>query len=330
MTTQAAAPMRIPRPCHFLMCPPTYFDVRYAINPWMDPGDPPDRRVAMEQWERLRALLVDLGHRVELAEPEPGLPDMVFAANAATVVDDRILVSSFRHPERRGETAAYERWFRARGYRQVRRAGRTNEGQGDHLLAGGRLLAGHGFRTERESHPETGGFLRRDVVELTLVDARFYHLDTAFAVLAEDTVMYWPGAFSAAGRRRLAALFPDALLVEEADAAAFGLNAVSDGRNVLLPSGAAALADRLRGRGFEPHLVDAGELMKAGGGPKCCVLHLHHASATPWERRPNGHGNQRLHPAPAGSARSGLGPAAATAAPDARADFRVDRPDRAA
>lgn len=28
---------RSARPRHYLMCPPTHFDVVYSINPWMDP-----------------------------------------------------------------------------------------------------------------------------------------------------------------------------------------------------------------------------------------------------------------------------------------------------
>jgi N-dimethylarginine dimethylaminohydrolase len=257
------------------MCPPTYFDVRYAINPWMDPADPPDPAAAEDQWYRLYELLLALGHRVELVEPVPGLPDMVFAANAATVVDGRVLVANFRHAQRGPEARAYEAWFRAHGFEEVRCATRVNEGQGDHLLTDGLILAGHGFRTDPASHPEIGGFLRCRVVPLALVDPRFYHLDTALAALAEGEVMYYPGAFSTAAANRLAALFPDAVLVGEAEAMAFGLNAVCDGLHVVLPAGAAALAEPLRARGYDPYFVEVGELMKAGGGPKCCVLELH-------------------------------------------------------
>ncbi|CAM5243363.1 hypothetical protein STENM327S_07283 [Streptomyces tendae] len=34
-------------PRHYLMCRPTYFDVTYAINPWMDPGKPVDTDLAV-------------------------------------------------------------------------------------------------------------------------------------------------------------------------------------------------------------------------------------------------------------------------------------------
>jgi N-dimethylarginine dimethylaminohydrolase len=69
-------------------------------------------------------------------------------------------------------------------------------------------------------------------------------------------------------------MFPDAILAGEADAEVLGLNAVSDGRHVVLARAAARLAAQLRERGFEPVGVDLSELLKGGGGAKCCTLEL--------------------------------------------------------
>lgn len=145
----------------------------------------------------------------------------------------------------------------------------------------GRILAGTGFRTDLAAHAEAERVLGAPVVSLTLVDPRFYHLDTALAVLEDDEVMYYPGAFSPESREVLRELYPHALLAEEADAEVFGLNAVSDGRNVLLPETAGNLADRLADRGFTPIGVDLSELFKGGGSVKCCTLELRHAPAVP-------------------------------------------------
>lgn len=109
---------------------------------------------------------------------------------------------------------------------------------------------------------------------LTLVDPRFYHLDTALAVLDDTTVAYYPPAFTAASRDRLCALFPDAIEVGSADAYALGLNAVSDGRHVVHPVAATGFADQLRAAGFVPIGVDLSELLKGGGSVKCCTLEL--------------------------------------------------------
>src|SRR5262249_45794133 len=89
--------------------------------------------------------------------------------------------------------------------------------------------------------PRARGGLGRPVVSLRLVDPRFYHLDVALAPVDDANVAYYPEAFAPASRRVLRRLFPDAVIADEADALAFGLNLVSDGRNVVLNSAATGL-----------------------------------------------------------------------------------------
>jgi N-dimethylarginine dimethylaminohydrolase len=258
----------------YLMCPPEHFAVTYAINPWMEPGKPTDAARAMRQWAALRQVYLDLGHGVRTIEPVPGLPDMVFAANGATVAGGKVLGSRFRYPQRAREADAYLAWFRASGYAEVRAPGCVHEGEGDILFAGGTLLAGHGFRSDQGVAAELSDLFGLPVVSLRLVDPRFYHLDTALCVLDRDTAMYYPAAFDDTGRAAIAAQFSELIEAKDEDAEVLGLNAVSDGRHVVLPAQAAGLAAQLRQRGFEPVGVDVSELLKAGGGPKCCTLEL--------------------------------------------------------
>jgi N-dimethylarginine dimethylaminohydrolase len=269
----------------FLMCQPTHFDVVYSINPWMEPAKPTDPGLAMRQWERLWNLFHELGHEVELIDPLAGQPDMVFAANGATVIDGRVLSARFRHPERAAEASAFGAWFRSRDY-AVRSARYINEGEGDLLLVGDRILAGSGFRTSRQAHAEAQEFFGRTVVSLTLVDPRYYHLDTALGVLDDDEIMYYPPAFSAASRRRLEELFPTAVLAGPADAEVLGLNAISDGRHVVLASAALGLHEQLAARGYVPIGVDLSELLKSGGGVKCCTLELRDDAAAAGRKEP--------------------------------------------
>ncbi|PXY32783.1 dimethylargininase [Prauserella muralis] len=262
------------------MCPPRYFAVDYVINPWMDPSTPVDVDRAMEQWTILRDTYRDLGHTVEEVEPRPGLPDMVFAANSGTVIDGRVLGARFRAPQRAAEAEHFRRWFVEHGYRDLTMPRRINEAEGDFAWTGSVLLAGTGFRTDPEAHAEAQETLGVPVVSLRLTDPRYYHLDTALFVLSEATdtrqaqIAYYPQAFSPGSLRVLRRMFPDAVVAGTADAECFGLNGVSDGRNVILPLEATALADRLAARGYEPVLLDISELRKAGGGPKCCTLEI--------------------------------------------------------
>src|SRR6185437_12609678 len=257
----------------YLMCEPRYFAVEYAINPWMDPTKPVDRELAVRQWRSLADTYRRLGHDVSQIEPVDGLPDMVFAANGATVANSRVYGARFLHAERSAEGPAYLTWFRAAGF-ETHDAQYTNEGEGDLLVAGSRLLAGTGFRTDPAAHAEAGKALGLPVVTLELVDPRYYHLDTALCVLGPDEIAYFPGAFTAASQAVLCDLYPDAIIATAADAAVLGLNAVSDGYHVVLPAEAVELAATLRARGFQPVPVQLSELRKAGGGPKCCTLEL--------------------------------------------------------
>ncbi|GAB2537765.1 dimethylargininase [Nocardia heshunensis] len=279
MTSVATLPTcdpasRQPVPRRYLMCRPEHFEVTYAINPWMNTADPVDRVLALAQWDGLRAAYEAHGHRVEVIEPVAGLPDMVFAANGGLVIGDRALSARFANPERAQEGPAYHDWMDTQGFAKVLAARETNEGEGDFAIAGERILAGTGFRSAPGAHEEVAEFFGMPVVSLDLVDPRFYHLDTALMVL-DDTIAYYPAAFSGPSARLLARLYPDAILATDADAEVLGLNGVCDGYHVFLTDKATALAGQLRERGYEPVGIDLSELLKSGGSVKCCTLELH-------------------------------------------------------
>jgi N-dimethylarginine dimethylaminohydrolase len=275
------------------MCPPTYFDVSYSINPWMDPSAPVDRQLAVGQWSALVETYRAAGHCVELLDPVPGLPDMVYAANGALVVDGRMLPARFAYAEREPEAAVHAAWHRRNGIlyggRDIATPAAVNEGEGDFVVLSDRILAGYGFRTDRAAHREVAALTGRQVISLELVDPHLYHLDVALAVLDDerDHLAYYPPAFSAASRRVLAENFPDAILATERDAYAFGLNCVSDGHNVFLPSGAADLRTAIAAAGYRPISIDLSELAKGGGSVKCCTQEIRPEKMSAWkaERR---------------------------------------------
>ena len=273
----ATRPERRPTGRSVLMCRPEHFTVVYRINPWMNPAEPTDTDVALAQWQVLHDTYLELGYDVHLIDPIAGLPDMVYAANGGFVIDGIAYGAKFTHPERQPEGPAYMRWFREQGF-DVRAPEEVNEGEGDFLLVGDVILAGTGFRSDSQSHGELERIFGREVVTLRLVDPSFYHLDTAVAVLdgtpGREHIAYLPSAFDGASLALLQERYPDAIIVNETDAAVLGLNSFSDGCNVVIASRATDFERQLRERGFVPHGVDLSELLLGGGGVKCCTLEL--------------------------------------------------------
>ena len=277
-----AAPARIAQHRRYLMCRPEHFTVSYRINPWMEPAKPTDTAKALAQWQTLYDTYVALGHEVELIDPVPGLPDMVYTANGGFIVDGRALGVRFRVDERRGEERPFMDWFAAHGFDVVEPVS-VQEGEGDFLLVGDTILAGTGFRSTGDSHAEVAGVFGREVVSLRLIDPRFYHLDTAISVLdpvegpggvEKANIAYLPSAFDEPSLAVLRERYPDAIEVSDADGAVFGLNSASDGYNVFISPRATGFEAQLRERGYNPVLVDLSELLLGGGGIKCCTLEL--------------------------------------------------------
>ncbi|WP_084515779.1 dimethylargininase [Microbacterium luticocti] len=281
-TSQAVASDRIAQHRRYLMCKPTYFTVSYEINPWMHKAVPTDTAKAVRQWQTLYDTYLSLGHEVELIDPVEGLPDMVYTANGGFIIDGKALGVRFNVGERRGEERPFMDWFAAHGYEVVEPVA-VQEGEGDILLVGDTILAGHGFRSSIDSHAEIARVFDREVVSLRLVNPSFYHLDTAITVLdpvqgpggvEHANIAYLPSAFDDDSRRVLEQRYPDAIRVPEADGQAFGLNAASDGRNVFISPRATGYDALLRDRGYNPVHVDLSELLLGGGGIKCCTLEL--------------------------------------------------------
>ena len=284
MPATNVATVRTPSKRTILMCRPEFFTVVYRINPWMDPQLPTDTALAVRQWETLYQTYVDLGYDVHLIDPIDGLPDMVYAANGGFVLDNIAYGASFTYPERQPEGPAYMEWFRENGF-DVKVPENINEGEGDFLLVGDVILAGTGFRSASNSHQEIADLYGREVVTLELVNPSFYHLDTAIAVLdpqpgfvgldgSGPNIAYLPSAFNEQGLAALRERFPDAILVNEEDAAVLGLNSFGDGYNMVIASRATDFERQLRERGYNPIGVDLSELLLGGGGVKCCTLEL--------------------------------------------------------
>lgn len=256
-----------------LLCPPDYYGIEYEINPWMHRARNADSESARAQWAGLRDTLMSLGCQIERLLPQPGLPDLVFTANAGLVIGRRFILSNFRHKERRGEAVHFERWFAEHGFEVVKLPPKlVFEGEGDALFCGDILFCGYKFRSDIQSHRLLAELLRCLVVSVELVDERFYHLDTCFCPLPDGGAIWFPGAFDEYGRRAIREHCDALVEVAPDEAVHFACNAVVLEREIVLPAGCPTICGVLAERGYRPHELPMTEFIKAGGACKCLTL----------------------------------------------------------
>ncbi len=274
----------------FLMTDPDCFDVCYQINPWMRPGawSPASLPAAKAASAALKAALKAAGGHVETVEAVRGLPDLVFPANAAVVLDGKVLLARFRHPERQGEETVFLSAFASLKRRGVVESlhhlpdGLFQEGAGDCIWDADRgwFWAGYGPRSTRGSISVIEETFGREVVALELASDRFYHLDTCFCPLAGGFLLYYPPAFTPAALAAIRARVPAELRIEATDreAAAFCVNAVNLGERVIMARAPASLRRKLRARGFVPTEIDLDPFILSGGAAYCMTLRLDRTS----------------------------------------------------
>lgn len=266
-----------------LMCPPDFYGIEYEINPWMSRSRGSDSPAAHRQWRTLHETLLGLGAAVELLTPQPGLPDLVFTANAGVVFGTVFFSSRFRHEVRARETPHFDAWFAAHGFTiEKLPEDMFFEGAGDALFCGPTLFAGYRIRSDVRGHQYLGQKIDRQVLPLELVNPRFYHLDTCFCPLAPGEAIYFPDAFDHYGRRVLEMHVPRLLPVAEPEAHRFGCNAVVVGKTVITNSQCDRLAADLKSWGYQPVAVELDEFLKAGGSAKCLTLRLDGEEAAEW------------------------------------------------
>ena len=257
------------------MCAPKFFDIEYEINPWMDTDNQVDTKLAKKQWDELYNIYTSkLGWDVELVDPVKNLPDMVFTANGALVIDGKVALPTFRAPDRQPETAHFKKWFEDKGYQEFLTPKYDFEGEGDALVWNDTIFMGYPWRSDKAAESELKEFFGKKVVPLQLANASFYHLDTALTIVDKETVALYPPLFTDESLRKIKEIVPNVIEVGKNDAYVYGLNAISDGHNIVMCDRATGLIEQYKKRGMQVYPVSIHEFQKSGGGVKCLTLEL--------------------------------------------------------
>ena len=259
----------------YLMCPPQHFGVLYEINPWMHREVAVDRDRSEEQWKNLADNLRAAGAEIEILEPQPHVPDLVFTANAGLVDGDVFVPSHFRYPERQPETAVFAAWFAEHGWRVANLPVEIgHEGAGDALPFDGTLLSGYRPRSDVAAGPIISDILGVPVRTIELVDERLYHVDLTFCPLDDRRALCAPAGWDEYGRKVVEALVPEPLWLEDDEALSFCANSVVVGTNIVMPLTPPRVGRQLEAWGFSIVESPVSEFLKAGGGCRCLTLAL--------------------------------------------------------
>ena len=261
-----------------LMCKPTYFDIEYSINPYMDVNNRVNKEEAQRQWDFAHDVLKSLGVAIELIDPVAGLPDMTFTGDCGMVFGKKFIASNFRHAERQGEVEPYANWLRNHGYTMYTIPQHIFfEGLGDIIYWDNDIVFGYGPRSSPEAITEVKNILPELNVlgELDLKDDSFYHTALAIAFIGKGTVIYYPDAFTEKSQRFIERSFKTAIAVDERDAKEyFVCNNIVIGKTILIDNCTQQLASSLEDMGYRIIKCDMSEFKKSGGSVRCLILSI--------------------------------------------------------
>lgn len=253
-----------------LTCKPNYFQVKYQINPWMKPGSV-NQKLAMEQWLNLIQAYSENGIEVKTLEQSENQPDMVFAADQGLVINNHdsgknlIIMSNFKHAERKGETEKYTSWFKENRYEvEFLPKDMHFEGGGELIPWSGKYFIGSGLRNSHKTHIYLEQKYNLQFISLKLIDPRFYHLDTCFFVLNTDTAFYYPTAFDDGSKKILQECFKNLIAFTDSEVEGFAANSVVSGDLVFMQKGNLTFKQKIIDLNYQVIEIDISEFMKSG------------------------------------------------------------------
>lgn len=253
-----------------LMCRPLYFSsLNYSINPWMKPGSI-DEEKSKKEWKKLYEVYKNLDIEVEVLDQQPDAPDMVFTTDQGIVNGKKVLLSRFKHKERRRESDYFRKWFLENGYIVNNLPEDIYfEGNGETFFWQDRMFLGVGYRSDKKTASFMSKFFDREVITLELVNPFFFHLDVALFPLNKDTIFYYPQAFSKLSREKLTKIVPNLIPFTNEEANGFCGNSITTDHHVVCQKGNPTFEKKLKKLGYKPVPVHLGEFIKSGGGAHC-------------------------------------------------------------
>jgi len=283
-------------PLKVLLCSPEFFDIIDVKNAHMEGQEGMlNKEIALKQWNDLKNIYEKLKSEniiddVLVIDGAEDCEDMVFCANQTLPWiknngHKMVVLSKMRHASRQREVPYFKDFFAKHGYEilELNKA-RMFEGMGDTIPHPGKKLfyGGYGHRTDLAAYEEISGILNVPIVTIELPNENFYHLDTCFVPLSEDSVMLCKEAFTAEGLEEISKLFKNIFYIPEVEAIeTFCLNAhviINSGKGVrvaIIQSGSKVAKEVLLKNNYRIFETETGEFMKSGGSVFCMKMMMY-------------------------------------------------------
>ena len=274
-------------PKKVLMVSPEHFDIEYAINPHMinNKGElkSVDTKKAFQQWEKLKDTFASLNLVIEVIPGAEKLPDMVFCANQCFPFKKdgklNLVLSEMHSDQRKPEVPYFKKWAQSHNIPTHKLGDIPLEGMGDVIwdYSSEKIFGGFGIRTSSEIYPQLESLIGKEIIQLELVNERFYHLDTCFSPLGNGKVAFVKEAFSEKGLKIIESHFSTLIEIPLDEAIKqLACNLCGpNGQDIIIQKGALKTNQLLKEQGFKIHEVDTSEYIKSGGSVFCMKLLLH-------------------------------------------------------
>lgn len=230
-----------------------------------------DKQKALQTYQEIKDLYQKLEAKVFEIEQDKNFFDMVYTANIGTVHNNIFIPANFKFAQRRGESSLGTKYFENKGF-QVQKIPETVffEGQGDLLTSGNRYFLGYGKRTDKKAKDYLEEILGEEITTLEMIDPYYYHLDTAFAPLSDDTVVINPKSFTKDGLDLIKKSFDNVIETNQQDNNILACNLIHIDNNIVIGKGISqSLKDDLSNHGYLTYEIDMKEYLKGGGSIKC-------------------------------------------------------------
>lgn len=254
---------------HIIMSPPDFYNLEYSINPWMDLNNKVDQQQAMSQWLTLKKTYESLGYSVKIIDPKKGLPDLTFTTDHIKKIANFYIASRFRHEQRQLEQAYIIPWYQDNGYQITQLPPDHYMEGGDVLQLGDIVYLGHGFRSSANTAKFIQNLTGITTKLILLTDGHFYHLDTCFLPLANNTAFYYPDAFDKNSRKILESEINNIIPFTKEEVNHFAANSVLMDKTVIHQKVPKSFTNKLHQLGYKTIELDMSEFTKSGGGIHC-------------------------------------------------------------